>query len=154
VSDWDGYRDSVVDGETGFRVGTSWTRCDEDAIAATFLARDSLLDHRILAQSVVVDLAEYQQRIQLLIDRPALRRTMAVQSRRRAEQVFAWKRVIAQHEALWQELASRAKKEPRKSAASAHDRPAFFDVFAGHASRIVDAATRVGITPDGRAALE
>ena len=30
VSDWDGYKDTVVDGVTGFRVPTYWIECDED----------------------------------------------------------------------------------------------------------------------------
>src|SRR5258708_11547844 len=33
VSDWSGYRDIVVHGETGFRVQTYWASCDDDAIA-------------------------------------------------------------------------------------------------------------------------
>ena len=34
VSDWDGYRDTVVHGETGFRFRTFWAACDEDAVAS------------------------------------------------------------------------------------------------------------------------
>lgn len=33
VTDWSGYRDTVIHGETGFRVTTRWAECDQDICA-------------------------------------------------------------------------------------------------------------------------
>jgi D-inositol-3-phosphate glycosyltransferase len=109
VSDWDGYRDTVVHGVTGFRVPTQWTSCDEDPSVAFGIGGRGYQGF-VLAQSVAVDLREYQAALQQLIDHPELCQKMSAASRSRAEEVFGWSVVVRRYEELWEELNSIANK--------------------------------------------
>lgn len=72
VSDWDGYRDTVEDGVTGFLIPTYWANCDEDIKEAALFPSEPMhrvgLHHLLLSQSVVVDLNRYENAIQTLLD--------------------------------------------------------------------------------------
>ncbi|NUN92682.1 MAG: glycosyltransferase, partial [Verrucomicrobiae bacterium] len=71
VSDWDGYRESVVHGETGFLLPTRWARCADDLSGAAWF-RDSPFDHLALAQSVAVDMNALVEGVSRLIREPGL----------------------------------------------------------------------------------
>jgi D-inositol-3-phosphate glycosyltransferase len=149
VADWNGYRDSVIDGETGFRIPTTWGRCDADLRVIGQLPGNNLLDHRALGQSVAVDMECYVRSIQQLIDSSDLQGRMSRASRARAVAVYDWGHVIAQYQQLWEELALMAEKQGSTLTRSYAD-PAFFEVFGGYASRIVDGKTRLRLSADGR----
>src|ERR1700676_1499624 len=72
VADWDGYRDTVVDGEPGFRVPTYWTDCSGD-LRDTGTISGWTFDHLCLGQSVAIDISKMCERIQLLADNEDLR---------------------------------------------------------------------------------
>jgi D-inositol-3-phosphate glycosyltransferase len=111
VSNWDGYRDTVVDGETGFLVPTYWTQCQGDVDALAHLT-ESPWDHLALAQSVVVDMRIFNQCVQRLMDSPELARQMSIASRERAAANFSWQVVLERQENLWSELAEEARRSP------------------------------------------
>src|SRR5207244_1790203 len=73
VSDWDGYRDTVLDGVTGYLVPTVWTRCDDDLRRGVAITGKNLLDHFAIAQSVAVDMRAFGAAVQRLIDDDGLR---------------------------------------------------------------------------------
>jgi D-inositol-3-phosphate glycosyltransferase len=151
VSDWDGYRDTVVDGETGFLVPTLWTSSTRDLDAGA-MASDSAFDHLALAQSVVVDGRALAAAIQRLIDDPGLRDRMGHASRARAESTFSWATVIARYESLWQELSTEARRAavvPRSGLR--HAGPAWGTCFGHYATRTIDDATTVRLAEMGRA---
>jgi glycosyltransferase involved in cell wall biosynthesis len=76
LSDWDGYRETVVHGETGFLAPTYWTRCDRDlALTGSLLGAD--FDHRCLGQSVATDMGAFGRFLQELIGNTELRAHMA-----------------------------------------------------------------------------
>lgn len=150
VADWNGYRDLVAHGETGFRVATHWADCDDEAAHLSLLPNALQRDHLALALSVAVDFAQYRAFVQTLIDRPALRREMAAASRARAVACFGWKTVIARLEALWRELRRMADARPARGGRDHYERPAFFATFAGHATHILGADARVRLTRAGR----
>jgi D-inositol-3-phosphate glycosyltransferase len=153
VADWDGYRDTVLHGETGFLVPTHWADCDEDISNVSLTNLDVMVEHFKLGQSVVVDLEEYEHHLQTLLDQPALRARMAEASRRRAVEVFGWKPVIRQYEALWAELAQLARNTPLPNLTHSHSRQRYFDVFRGYASHIVAGSAPVYLTAEGRRLL-
>jgi len=154
VSDWNGYRDTVVDGETGFLVPTLWMQCDEDLVeAAPLFDGEGTFDHVSLAQSVAIDLRAYRDRLQLLIDDAEMRAAMSLHSRERALNCFSWPAVMRRYQSLWTELgtiAAAAICVPNSSASSMH--PRYYDVFGHFASHSVTAATRLRITTAGRRA--
>jgi hypothetical protein len=137
VSDWDGYRDTVDHGVTGFRVRTIWAPCDEDAVTLSMLSRDHFMDHLRLGQSVAVDLAELKESLSRLIVDGDLRGRMGEASRKRAVERFAWPVIIRRYEALWQELSEIAQSEPRRRSEPSYSEPRFFDVFRGFATEIL-----------------
>jgi glycosyltransferase involved in cell wall biosynthesis len=112
VSDWDGYRDTVVQGVTGFRIPTYWCECDYDLRLLGELPSDrqhrSQLHHYLLSQTVAVDPDAYLAAFQTLIDHPDLLHKMSEASRKEALRRFDWKKIISAYDALWGELRERA----------------------------------------------
>lgn len=110
VSDWDGYKDTVADGETGFRIPTWMPSPGSDSkLAAAFEGGMINYDYYIGLASLEVGLDN-----QLLTDRlttlflePELRKKMGAAGRQRVAQKFDWGVVIQQYQALWMEQAQR-----------------------------------------------
>ena len=142
VSDWDGYRDTVVDGNTGFRIPTYWTPCDDDLSKLGAVWSPDYIDHLAAAQSVALDMELLVERLDLLVKSASLRRKMSEESRRRAVSEYGWKPVVRRYERLWLELsqvARRTKYEPDKS--GMYQKANLFQVFAGYPTRMLDQET-------------
>jgi alpha-maltose-1-phosphate synthase len=110
VSDWDGYRDTVVHGETGFSVSTAMPGPGPGAdFALRYFAGVDTYDQYIgrVGQCTAVDVGEATAAYVTLIGDPALRRKMGDAGRARAQSVFDWSVVVAAYQALWGELAAR-----------------------------------------------
>jgi hypothetical protein len=111
VSDWDGYRDLVVDGETGFLVPTCMVR-DATADATLRLLLGALDYDGFLAecnQAVAIDPdAAASAYARLLVD-PALRQRLGGAGRARVLQQFTWERVVKAYEQLWREQDSERR---------------------------------------------
>jgi D-inositol-3-phosphate glycosyltransferase len=153
VSDWDGYRDTVVQGATGFLVPTCSTARNDALDLEAELLGDSPETHLKLAQTVALDLEVMQIHLQQLIDEPELRQTMGMTSRSRAASHFDWRHVVRGHEELWSELRSIAASETSRSGPPPYMRPSYHEVFASYPTRMLDAKTEVRLTADGRAIL-
>lgn len=119
VSDWDGYRDTVVDEVTGFRVPTYWCDCLDELNQQPCLPFDNMIRrdlHRIMSvQSTVVDTLCYQNRLQRLIDSPELCMKMSVNSRIRAKLDFSLQRTVRETESLWEQLLKIAASDGCRS---------------------------------------
>lgn len=101
ASDYSGYRDLVVDGETGFLSRTVW-----NADAATFAERVApfpVKTGQYLAQQTVVDAEALYRHLKLLADSEELRRRFGASGRERVVAKFTWQEVVKQYEALWKE---------------------------------------------------
>jgi hypothetical protein len=108
VSDWDGYKDTVRDGTDGYRIPTLMPQAG--------LGGDLALRHALEVDTydmycghscmlVAVDIAATTQAFVRLIQQPELREQMGDAGRQRARDVYDWKVVIGQYEALWAQLA-------------------------------------------------
>jgi glycosyltransferase involved in cell wall biosynthesis len=149
VSDWDGYKDTVAHGETGFLVPTYWAQCDGDLRAASALVPFEA-DHLALAQSVIVDNAAYTQYLQRLIENDDLRHTMAEESRERALSHFSWPVVVEQYETLWEELAAMAPTlvfEPKDRTDYTHI--PYFDAFRTYPTGLLPEEAPIRLTASG-----
>lgn len=103
VSDYDGYRDIVVHGETGFTVPTLAPVATPgvDMLAPVFF--DSQY-HLLLAQQTVVDVPALAEALARLGTDAALRARMGAAARARVLAEFTWDGVVARWLDLWEAL--------------------------------------------------
>jgi alpha-maltose-1-phosphate synthase len=136
VSDWDGYKDTVRHEVDGFRINTTMPEAG--------LATDLALRHALEIDTydmycghtcslVSVDIEQAAQAFVDLFESATLRQTMGAEGRKRAQQVYDWKVIIGQYEALWAEqqrvrLAAMQNTEAMPTTL-AHPWPARMDPF-------------------------
>ncbi|KAF6582678.1 glycosyltransferase family 4 protein [Paenibacillus sp. EKM211P] len=160
VSDFDGYKDTVCEGVTGFKIPTVWTKCDTDIQTAGLLPCDMehrlVFHHLLTAQSVALDLDCYESRIQLLIDNPDLKRQMGENSRERALSLYQWKHVVDQYDALWEELShiEKMNNQAKESGLISFLEPHYFQDFNVYVSEIIDVDSELLITEEGKEIIE
>lgn len=119
ASDWDGYRDTVIHGETGFLVPTGMTGAGNGAeLARRYQTGTDTYDQYIgnASQCIAVDIPATSEAFISLINNPALRKLMGENGRRRAFAVYDWKPIITAYQELWQELSIRRKSAPESLA--------------------------------------
>jgi starch synthase len=115
VSDWDGYRDTVRDGVDGFRVPT--------LMPSGGLGGDLAIRHAVEQDSydmycghtstlVAVDVEATAQAFARLFASAELRARMGEAGRQRAREVYDWRVIIGQYEALWAQLAEIRRAQP------------------------------------------
>ncbi len=164
VSDWNGYKETVVEGETGFRVPTLMAPPGTGIDFADDHARH-VYDHfafiGMVAQNTAVDIDSCARAIAMLASDPALRRRMGEAGRRRAETLYDWRVVIRQYQELWRELADvRARAEVvgarDRSRQTVHpDYPDPFALFRAHPTHILAGHCEVRLADlDGRFVLK
>lgn len=145
VSDWDGYKDLVVEGETGFRVRTLLpqfpARFDDLRGSGEMLLPD------LLAAATMVDVMELADRIGRLAGDAEMRRRMGETGRRRAKALYDWPRVIAQYEALWAELiADAAHPSEARSAALNLEQFGYQEIFGHYSTEVLSRERRLRAT--------
>jgi D-inositol-3-phosphate glycosyltransferase len=145
-SDWDGYRDTVKHGETGFRVPTYWMKCDDD-ICDFAPVSAWRLDHFFLSQTVCVGVPQLVGYMRLLASKRRLREKMAAQARSHAIENFQWKGVINKYEKLWDKLHRASLKAQGKLPRRPSFRPAYFDIYKSHATKIFSDDTHLQSSP-------
>ena len=108
VSDWNGYRDTVVEGETGFLVPTTTAPPGAGVdIADRYGARVDRYDRFIGVTSLAtaVDVEACAGAIARLANDRALRARLGAAGRDRARRRYDWPVVVAAYQDLWSELA-------------------------------------------------
>jgi len=104
ASDYDGYRDIVVSGQTGFLAPTLGPADTDPRDVLAPLCFDNQT-HLLLAQGLAVDVAAVAEALSLLIRDAGLRHNMGRAGRMRAQACFTWESVVARHLELWERLA-------------------------------------------------
>jgi glycosyltransferase involved in cell wall biosynthesis len=145
VSDWDGYKDTVIEGETGFRIPSLLPdRGAGAAIADAFGSGVLNYDRYIAAtsQATAVDIPAASAAIVKLADNADLRHSMAAAGKRHIARTLDWAQIIPQYQALWQELAERRATDiesvPRGPNESRDpSRPDPFEMFKNHATHVL-----------------
>lgn len=115
VSDWNGYRETVVDNVTGFRIPSYWYRCDKDISCNPFFEEYAFglpmsASHFAIAESVALDLEVMENSFQVLINNRNLHHKMSQESRKRAIECYDWSVIINKYVDLWEDLICAKKK--------------------------------------------
>ena len=147
ASDFDGYRDIVIHGKTGFLIpviGPS-TTTGIDALSTLLFDSDY---HLLLAQESAVCVPELAARIAELAASPDLRRAFGAAAHEHVVGGYTWKQCIARHMALWEKLAREALATPPSAAHPLH--PGYARVFGGYYSRLLaDCGGAIRVTAYG-----
>ena len=161
-TDWDGLRDTIVHGETGFRVPTTLAGPMAD-LAERHASGADTYDSYIagVAQCTAVDIPAAAEAFGALVADPGLRARMGEAGRRRAVALFDWSVVIGQWRALWEEMArirraARAERaQPLRGEDRVPHRPDPSLVFADYPTRRLAPEMRLALVPgeDAAAAL-
>jgi len=146
ASDYDGYRDLVVHGETGLLVPTTGPQPKPgddlvDRIAPLLFDNQY---HLLLAQRTVVHTPELAQALAALLTDAPLRQRMGRAGRQRVRTQFLWPHIIGLHLALWDEL--RALPAPNIETLRHVPHPLhlpYARVFAPYPTRTLDPADRL-----------
>jgi glycosyltransferase involved in cell wall biosynthesis len=105
ASDYDGYRELVEDGRTGFLVSTIGPGDTELVDGLAPLSGDGHA-HLLLGQRTAVCVPDLALRIHELIKDPARRQAMGQAARARVETFYAWEKVVDRYLRLWDGLWS------------------------------------------------
>jgi glycosyltransferase involved in cell wall biosynthesis len=158
VSDWDGYRDLVVEGVTGYRIPTLLVRGATADLTSRHMLDEMNYDHFIAeaAQAAVVDTATTTEAVTRLLTDAALRQQMGQAARKHAVEHFAWSHVITAYDRLWDsQERERLASSPQPSRAA---RPACYPppefTFASWPTHILEEGESVQATPDAPDRLE
>jgi glycosyltransferase involved in cell wall biosynthesis len=146
VSDWDGYRDTVLEGETGFCVPTAMPEAGAGAeFALGYLAGADTYDAYIgqVSQCTAVDVAAATEAYVRLAESPELRQRLGDAGRARARRVYDWSVIIPAYQALWRELAERRCAHAPMGGRPFPLRGDPFEVFAAFPTHAIGAATLV-----------
>ena len=158
VADWDGYRDTVTDGVTGFRVPTLWTNCDNTLVNNPMLPVEPILrgflHGFILSQTVSVDLDLYENAIQKLIDSPKMKEQQSINSVMLAKKKFDWKNIIEYYEQLWNTLHEDCLNHGSiQGHKMQYITPHYCEEFASYPTDFLDTDSLVAITVEGSQVL-
>jgi glycosyltransferase involved in cell wall biosynthesis len=162
ASDWNGYRDLVVPGETGFLVPSLMVPGATADATSRLQMEEMNYDHFLAecSQCVAVDCTEAAQAFARLLSEADLRRRMGAAGRQRALQLFAWPRIIRAYENLWaqqeverQTAAKATRRSPSWGLGPARH-PAPEAAFASFPSRWLDSDQVLQATPEATARLD
>lgn len=112
MPDWNGFRDTVVHGVTGYLIPTAMSGAGAGPIIAQRFADgtdDYLRYLSIVQQQTMIDLPAYRDAFLALIESPEKRRAMGDAGRKHVQITFDWKAVMPQYLALTDELADIRK---------------------------------------------
>jgi hypothetical protein len=151
VTDWNGYRDTVRDGEEGFRIPTYAPRPGDGGDLAYAFA-DGTINYEAYVgatgQFTAIDFAAAAQAIVDLAENPDLRGRMGASARARALSVFDWSTIIPQYQALWAEQDARRRAAPVVATPASNPfRPDPFTLFADYPTDHLQRSWQVSLPP-------
>lgn len=150
ASDYDGYKDIIVDGETGLLVETIGTDDTPDADLLAPVVFDNQY-HLLLSQRTVVEIPRLAKGLKELIDSPDKRKEMGAAARKRVAENFSWPVVIDQYVQLWDDLWKYdVEAAPLREIAHPQTMP-YGRLFGHYTSRVLDNTVMVKTGRTGEA---
>ena len=151
VTDWDGYRDTVRDGEDGFTIDTVAPASGDGFDLAYWHANGwwSYTDYvGAAAQLTAIDLRQAAQAICALARDLDLRRRLGGQAQARARSVFDWSAIVPQYQALWADQTARRRAAAPSPGIMNHPwRPDPFRLYASYPTRRLAKDWRATLSP-------
>ena len=154
-TDWDGLRDTIEHGVTGYRIPTLMAGPMTDIAARHEQGLDTYDSYiAAAAQFTAVDVGAVEAAFTALIAEPTRRRAMGEAGRLRVQERFDWAPVVRQYLDLWAELAKiRAHGQgehaaPLRGEERVPRRPDPAAVFADYPTRRLAPETRLCFAPD------
>jgi glycosyltransferase involved in cell wall biosynthesis len=153
VTDWNGFRDTVEDGVTGFRIPTVMGGNGNPIAMRYQMGADDYNAYlRGTSQAIAMDIGAAADAYYRLAEDANLRRQMAEAARLRARRMYDWSAIIPQYLALWDEQA-RIRTKAREFAPlmpgrqPAPTRPDPLTLFADYPTYRLDPKQRVTLVP-------
>jgi len=127
ASGFDGYRELVVDGETGVLLPTLWGPTPS-ALRTLGVMMEPSVRQLAIAQNVAPSIGHLEQALSTLISQPQVRERMGLAGQKRARERYAWPVVMKQYLTMWAELSQRL---PAQNTSELKDPsgPDLYDVF-------------------------
>ena len=148
VSDWNGYRDTVMEGRTGHRIAThsfqpGWSDINLQQLSLSEPALDQVSAH--ISGQIGVDAVSAGAALARLANSPARAIAMGALGMQRVEQHYDWKVVLNQYSELLDFLADRRchamKSAKHAKLASMKPIPALSQVFRAWPSQVINEST-------------
>jgi glycosyltransferase involved in cell wall biosynthesis len=137
VSNWDGYRAAVRDGENGVMIDSYLPKASLADAGYRYVSGADTYDVYIagVSQLCFVDLAQTTQWLVRLATDANLRKKLGDAGRRTAQDDFDWKAVLPRYKQVWREQLERLRREkvPPSMAWQRHDPAKTFAGFPSHA---------------------
>ncbi len=151
ISDWNGYRDSVRDGQDGYLIPTLIPppSAGQEIAEMYYNVGNHGVYLTATVQSTAVDIERCAEAFQNLANDDEKRMRMGESARQQARRTYDWKTIIKAYENLWQELAQKrqacAKTEviPKNWPAVHPAYPNPWQMFRGFSSATLSLDTRV-----------
>ncbi|MFA0733403.1 MAG: hypothetical protein BKPUNTRY_002973 [Candidatus Fervidibacter sp.] len=148
VSDWAGYRELVVHGETGFKVPTMWGESDETLCdLAPFYDWSS--DHFYVGQTVAAKPEAVAHFLDLLVSNEPLRQEIGKRARQHVLSHYHWRNIVRQFWELWSTLREVATSIERSFKTDGLIRPRYYCDFQHFATFAIHGDDRVYLTQRG-----
>ena len=115
MPDWNGFRDTVVHGKTGYLIPTTMAQAGTGSIVAQRFADgtdDYLRYLSIVQQQTVIDVPAYRDAFIALVNDPEKRQAMGAAGRAHVQAHFDWRAVMPQYLNLADELAAMRHAAP------------------------------------------
>ncbi|MEP3846268.1 MAG: glycosyltransferase family 4 protein [Paracoccaceae bacterium] len=136
-SDWNGFKDTVAHGETGFRVPTMAPSPENGTeLAKRHGSGKDQYSQYLMAinQKTCIDLGAYADAIVKLATDASLRKNMGNAGRKRAIELFDWSVVVPQYQSLWAEQTEiRLRITPNEKDANPRNALSELDPFQTYA---------------------
>ncbi len=151
ASDYDGYRDIVVHGETGWLVPTLGLAETDPRDVLAPLCYDNYT-HLLLAQGLAVDVPAMAQALAELVGNPRLRQDMGRAGRARVESFLSWDAVVQGLLVLWERLSREPVPDRAVLARTRHPAAmAYGEIFRGYSGDTLSDAARLAWSRTGQA---
>lgn len=148
VSDWAGYRELVVHGETGFKVPTMWGGSDETLCdLAPFYDWSS--DHFYIGQTVAAKPEAVAHFLDLLVSNEPLRQEIGKRARQHVLSHYHWRNIVRQFWELWSELREVATSTERNFETDGLMRPRYYHDFQHFATIAINGDDKICLTQRG-----
>ena len=115
VTDWDGYREGVRNGQEGFLIPTLSPPVSAGmAIVQSYYNEGNYgVALSAVSQSTAVDIERCAQALTVLIANADLRRSFGANGIARARDVFDWSHIIRAYDTLWRDLSEQRLSRPQ-----------------------------------------